>query len=203
MANTTHFNLPLAVGNELYNPLTIDNPAKTICDTQMYNNQQNATCTATHTKSGTVHALVRSIADIPLFRFEATNDYNSGDTFTVDGNTVTARLPDGTGLPNLAFRTNSSILCILTGTQLTVITNASTVNLADYMKTADYVGAQATGKGKLCENADNANLFAGQPRSTFASASSVSGIIQDVSAIRVLSALPGTPDPKTLYFIKE
>ena len=203
MANTTHFNLPLAVGTDLYNPLTIDNPAKTICDNQMYQNQQNATCTATHTKSGTVHALVRSIADLPLFRFEATNDYISGDTFTVDGTTVTARLPDGTGLPNLAFRTNSSILCILTGTQLTVITNASTVNLADYMKTSVYVGAQATGKVRSSENADNANMFAGKPLSQFASASDLSPIIQDVKAIRVLSSLPGTPDPNTLYFIKE
>lgn len=126
---TTHFNLKKPTGDDLYNHLTIDNPNMDTIDTTMYNNQQAAVCTATHSRVGTVHTLTRQGGKSPMFRFVATAAYTSGDTFTVDGQAVTATLPDGSGLSAGAFVINANVLCCLVGTQLTVYTVAGAGSL--------------------------------------------------------------------------
>lgn len=122
---TTHFSLKKPSGDDLYNHLTIDNPNMDAIDTAMYNNQQAAVCTATHTKVGTVHTLARGGGKSPMFRFVATAAFSAGDTFTVDGQAVTAVLPSGGGLTSGAFVVNSNVLCCLVGTALTVYTVAA------------------------------------------------------------------------------
>lgn len=126
---TTHFNLKKPTGDDLYNHLTIDNPNMDAIDTAMYNNQQAATCTATHSRVGKVHTLTRQGGKSPMFRFVATAAFAEGDTFTVDGQAVTATLPDGSGLSDGAFVINANVLCCLVGTQLTVYTVAGADSL--------------------------------------------------------------------------
>lgn len=126
---TTYFKLKKPVGDDLYNHLTIDNPNMDAIDTAMHNNQQAAICTATHSKVGTVHTLTRQGGKSPMFRFVATAAFAAGDTFTVDGQAVTATLPDGSGLSAGAFVINANVLCCLVGTQLTVYTVAGVGSL--------------------------------------------------------------------------
>lgn len=126
---TTYFKLKKPVGDDLYNHLTIDNPNMDAIDTAMHNNQQAAICMATHSKVGTVHTLTRQGGKSPMFRFVATAAFAAGDTFTVDGQAVTATLPDGSGLSAGAFVINANVLCCLVGTQLTVYTVAGVGSL--------------------------------------------------------------------------
>lgn len=126
---TTYFNLKKPTGDDLYNHLTIDNPNMDAIDTAMHNNQQAAVCTATHSKVGSVHTLTRQGGKSPMFRFVATAAFAAGDTFTVDGQAVTATLPDGSGLSAGAFVINANVLCCLVGTQLTVYTVAGAGSL--------------------------------------------------------------------------
>lgn len=126
---TTYFKLKKPTGDDLYNHLTIDNPNMDAIDTAMHNNQQAAICTATHSRVGTVQTLTRQGGKSPMFRFVATAAFAQGDTFTVDGQAVTAALPDGTALNAGAFVINANVLCCLVGTQLTVYTVAGSGSL--------------------------------------------------------------------------
>lgn len=150
---TTYFNLKKPVGDDLYNHLTIDNPNMDAIDTAMHNNQQAAICTATHSRVGTVNTLTRQGGKSPMFRFVAAAAFTAGDTFTVDGQAVTAALPDGSGLSAGAFVINANVLCCLVGTQLTVYTVAGVDSLdadtldghpASYFAVADETAKKST-----------------------------------------------------------
>lgn len=212
MTNTTNYQLTKVEGTDLFNPLTQVNPNWDKIDTAMKANQNGGVSSATHNKSGTLHALIRAVAGVPIIRFTATGDFRSGDTFTVDGQSVTARLPDGTSLPDYAFRINSNIIAIQAGGVLTIVTNGASVDLEGYMKTSDYVGSGATGKVHAAEVADaatsatsanNAANLNGQPASYYAAQSALAPMIQNVTAIQVVSALPTNPVATTLYLVTE
>lgn len=212
MTNTTNYQLTKVEGTDLFNPLTQVNPNWDKIDTAMKANQNGGVSSATHNKSGTLHALVRAVAGVPIIRFTATGDFRTGDTFTVDGQNVTARLPDGTSLPDYAFRINSNIIAIQAGGVLTIVTNGASVDLDGYMKTSDYVGSGATGKVHAAEVADsattatsanNASNLNGQPASYYAAQSALAPMIQNVTAIQVVSALPTNPVATTLYLVTE
>ena len=150
---TTHFNLKKPTGDDIYNHLTIDNPNMDAIDTAMYNNQQAAVCTATHSRVGTVHTLTRDGGKSPMFRFVAAAAFVAGDTFTVDGQAVTATLPDGSSLSAGAFVINANVLACLVGTQMTVYTvpgagavDAATLDghSADYFAVADETAKKST-----------------------------------------------------------
>lgn len=150
---TTHFSLKKPAGDDLYNHLTIDNPNMDAIDKAMYDNQQAAICTATHSKVGTVQTLTRQGGKSAMFRFVATAAFATGDTFTVDGRAVTATLPDGSGLSAGAFVINSNVLACLVGTQMTVYTVAGAGALdaatldghpADYFAVADETAKKST-----------------------------------------------------------
>lgn len=150
---TTHFNLKKPTGDDLYNHLTIDNPNMDAIDKAMYNNQQAAICTAKHSKVGTVQTLTRQGGKSAMFRFVATAAFAAGDTFTVDGQAVTATLPDGSNLSAGAFVINSNVLACLVGTQMTVYTvagvgavDAATLDghPADYFAVADETAKKST-----------------------------------------------------------
>lgn len=132
---TTHYGLYQPTGNDYVNPLIQDLANWNAIDTAMYNNACNSIPTATETKSGTVHALVRSNADARFFVFTATADYELGDTFTVDGTQVTAKMTDGTNLQEGAYVINASVLCCLVGTLLTVfVANGIVATSANSLK---------------------------------------------------------------------
>lgn len=212
MTNTTNYQLKKVEGTDLFNPLTQINPNWDAIDGAMKANQGAGVTSATHNKSGTLHAIVRSTAGVPVLRFTATGDFRTGDTFTVDGQNVTARLPDGTSLPDYAFRINSNIIAIQAGGILTIVTNGASVDLDGYMKTSDYVGSGATGKVRAAETADsattatsalNATNLNGQPASHYATTAALAPMIQNVTAIQVVSALPTNPVATTLYLVTE
>ena len=153
MPTTTYFNLKKPTGDDIYNHLTIDNPNMDAIDTAMHNNQQAAICTATHSRVGTVHTLTRQGGKSPMFRFVATAAFAAGDTFTVDGQAVTATLPDGSSLSAGAFVINSNVLACLVGTQMTVYTVAGVGSLdadtldghpASYFAVADETAKKST-----------------------------------------------------------
>lgn len=146
MRKTANYELNIADGSDRYNHLTIDNPNYEKIDNIMKANEDGAVQTATELKSGTVHAITRNKPNASMFRFVATSDYTSGETFTVDGQQVTALLPNGATLGTGAYHINANVLCCLVGTNMTVYTigvaeniDASTLegHSADYFATAD------------------------------------------------------------------
>lgn len=145
MQYTSHYNLNVPEGTDIVNPLVQDNPNWNAIDAALYANKLRVIGTATEVKTGTVHALTRSDTDIPVFRFVATADYNTGDTFTVDGVTVTARVADGTTIPNEAYKINSTVLAVLDGTILNFINiNGTITGPAPITVTADGVKSLST-----------------------------------------------------------
>lgn len=149
MQYTTHYNLNLPEGSDIVNPLIQDNPNYSAIDAAMYANKLRGIGTATELTSGTVHAITRNDTDIPVFRFIATSDYNYGDTFSVDGVTVSAFLTDGRPLSDKCYIINASVLCILDETRLTVYVNRGTIS-------ADNVSYDNTASGLTSNNVQNA-----------------------------------------------
>lgn len=130
MQTTDNFDLNLVQGNDKVNPFTFENPNFEKIDEQMYNNMLGTVGTATELKSSNVHALTRDNPETAIFRFVATADYTIGDTFTVDGVSVTALMSDGTPLANKCYVINANVLCCLTGSVLTFYVASGSVEVA-------------------------------------------------------------------------
>ena len=121
MALTPNFGFEVPVGTDTVNLLTQCYPNFTSLDTILKAIQDAGVTTATATRTGTVFNAVRTVTSCNVFRFVATANYVAGDTFTVDGVSVTATAVDGTALGNGAFVINQSVVCVLNGTVLTVL----------------------------------------------------------------------------------
>lgn len=154
MNTTDNYSLKIYEGSDNFNPLTVENANFEAIDEAMFANQQASITEATETKTGTVHALVRDV-DTAMFRFVATSDYASGDTFTVDGTAVTAKNMDGSALSAGAFVINSNVLCCLVGSLLTVYGASASASAQDaerlggqlpsyYAKASDLTAVQST-----------------------------------------------------------
>ena len=87
---TTNYGFNIADGSDTVNLLTQCYPNFTSLDSILYPIEQSGTTTATATKVGSVHQIVRVNSNCAMLRFVATANYASGDTFTVDGASVTA-----------------------------------------------------------------------------------------------------------------
>lgn len=122
MRQTSNYNLNIAEGTDRYNHLTIDNPNYEKIDSTMKSIEDNSVPVATELKSGNVHAITRNNPNASMFRFVATSDFTTGDTFTVDGTQVTGLLPTGETLSTGAYKINGNVLCCLVGTNLTIYT---------------------------------------------------------------------------------
>lgn len=137
MTTTTYYELNIVEGTDIVNPLTVDNPNYNKIDEVMHNNAVSGVTLATEIANATVHAITRENSECAVIRFIATSNWKAGDTVTVDGVTVTASLPSGETLPDGAYVINANVLCILTGTNLTVyaerkkIDNASEIRYND------------------------------------------------------------------------
>lgn len=192
MQYTPHYNLNLPEGSDIVNPLIQDNPNYTAIDTAMYNNKLRVVGTATHVKTGTNHAITLGDSDINQFKFVATGDYASGDTFTVDGVTVTARIADGSSIPSGAFKINSTVLAVLDGTILNLIN-------VNGLKPAAYITYDNTSSGLSATNVQDAideveNEVAAIPqieKGTFNV--SVAQLSDAVVSVSFDHAFPGTP----------
>lgn len=124
MKTTTNYGYKQYEGNDIFNPLTVEAQNIQSIDANMGKNRDAAVQLATEIKSGTVHAITRSTLGAPVIRFVATSDWAQGDTCTVDGVQVSTLLPTGETLPGGAWKINSNVLAVLTGTLLTVFTTA-------------------------------------------------------------------------------
>lgn len=131
MTTTTYYNLNIVEGTDIVNPLTVDNPNYEKIDETMHNNAVAGVTLATEIANATVHAITRENSDCAVIRFIATSRWKAGDTATVDGVPVTALLPSGETLPDGAYVINANVLCILTGTNLTVYVEGNKVENAN------------------------------------------------------------------------
>lgn len=153
MRNSTYYNLKLVEGTDIVNPLTTEVPNMIKIDETMHENAIAGVTLATELTNGTVHALMRENSDCAVIRFIATSEWKAGDSATVDGLPVTVLLPSGETLPDGAYVINANVLCILTGTNLTVYAerkNTENANAIAYNDTT--VGAELT---KLNSNLNN------------------------------------------------
>lgn len=121
MALTPNYGFIIPTGSDAVNLLTQCYPNFSSLDTILKPIQESGVTIATDTKVGTVHQLVRTDSSCNMFRFIATGNYASGDTFTVDGASVTATAMDGTSLPAGAFVINQNVVCVLNNLVLTVL----------------------------------------------------------------------------------
>lgn len=128
MQTTTNYGFTIAEGSDSVNLLTQLYPNFTSLDGILLPIQNNGTTPATHTKAGTVHQLVRTTTGCSVLRFVATGNYSAGDTFTVDGSSVTATSCNGQSLPAGAFVINQSVMAILNGAVLTVLAGGSSIS---------------------------------------------------------------------------
>ena len=143
MTTTTYYNLNIVEGTDVVNPLIVDNPNYETIDEALHNNAVAGVTLATEITNATVHAITRENSDCAVIRFIATSEWKAGDTATVDGVPVTALLPSGETLPDGAYVINANVLCILTGTNLTIYAErkkAENANEIAYKETT--VGAE-------------------------------------------------------------
>lgn len=207
MATTSsHYNLFIGEASDNFNPLTQMNQNTRDIDSGMWANKLKGVQTATELKSGTVHALTRNVPDAEMFRFTATSDFATGDTFTVDGSQVTGVLPNGQPLPNGAYLINSEVLCCLVGTKLTFFIGGG--GGTDDYATKSYVDNAVAPVQQSATAAQQSAVAAGQIAQTANSAatnaqSDIDALTTDVTAIKVVSSLPSNPVAKTLYLILE
>lgn len=146
MAQTTpNYGLTIAEGTDTVNLLTQCYPNFSTLDTVVKGIADTGVTTASETKSGTVHQLVRSNPDCNIFRFTATSNFVTGDTFTVDGSPVTAVSVSGTSLATGDFVINSNVLAIVNGGVLTILIGGSspapTANDVSYDNTVSGLAA--------------------------------------------------------------
>lgn len=145
MTNTTYYNLNIVEGTDIVNPLTVDNPNYERIDEAMHDNAVSGVTLATEIANATVHAITRENSECAVIRFIATSNWKAGDSVTVDGVPVTALLPSGETLPDGAYVINTNVLCILTGTNLTVYAERKKiVNANDIAYGNTTVGSELT-----------------------------------------------------------
>ena len=134
MTNTAYYNLNIVEGTDIVNPLTVDNPNYEKIDEVMHDNAVSGVTLASEIANATVHAITRENSECAVIRFIATSNWKAGDTATVDGVPVTALLPSGETLPDGAYVINANVLCILTGTNMTVFAERKKTDTANDIK---------------------------------------------------------------------
>ena len=142
MKTTTYYNLNIVAGTDLVNPLTVDNPNYQKIDEAMHDNAVAGVTLASELTNSTIHALTRENSDCSVIRFIATSRWKAGDSVTVDGVPVLALLPSGETLPDGAYVINANVLCVLTGTNLTVYVGKSATDANEIAYHDTNVGAE-------------------------------------------------------------
>lgn len=121
---STHYNLDILKGSDIYNPNTVfDNFEK--IDSDMYKIDTNAVHSAVHILSGSVNALTRTNTEFNIFKFVATAPYTANQTFTVDGQQVSAYTTNGQPLDTNCYVIGATVLCALNGTTLTLFVRSN------------------------------------------------------------------------------
>lgn len=128
MQTTDNLGLKLYEGTDLFNPLVVENPNCETLDEAIKAISDQAVGSATELVTGTVHALTRGLddADKDVFIFTATSNFTAGDTFTLDGQQVSALTVAGTPLATGCYIIGSSVLVHKRDTLLTFYVSETT-----------------------------------------------------------------------------
>ena len=188
MTTTTNYGYNVVDGSDQVNIQNQIAPNFTAIDADLKAVSDAATTVATHTVAGTVHQLVRNDSDRAVLRFVATGDFATGDTFTVDGLSVTARLVNGEALQTGCFKINNCVEAVLVGTVLNV--NAVNPTVSD----AGDVTYDNTGSGLTATNVQDAidevkADIPSIPASYAASAITYNNALSGLSATNVQAAI--------------
>ena len=144
MTTTPNYGFNIAEGTDTVNLLTQSYPNFTNLDSILKAIEDTGITTSVATKVGTVFNIVRTNTDLAVMRFVATANYAAGDTFTVDGVSVTATAMNGTALPAGAFVINQSVEAILNGSVLTIVGVSGATSIAAQDVTYDNTGSGLT-----------------------------------------------------------
>ena len=120
MSLTPNFGMNIPDATDIVNLLTQCYPNFTLLDGALQSIKETGVTTASETKSGTVHQLVRTDVDCDVLRFTATSNFTTGDSFTVDGTPVTGVAVNGASLQTGDFVINSNVIAIVNGGVLTL-----------------------------------------------------------------------------------
>ncbi len=161
---TTYYEFNKPAGTDLVNPLTDTNPNWDIADNALHEINTRSFANATETVILGVHAISRLNTYTKFIKWIATANFTAGDTFTVDGNVVTASTPAGTTLETNAYVTGSVVIACLNAND-----SAMTV----------YVGGSTT--------ADNALRLGGELPAYYAKQSDMTSAQTDIGNIKALN----------------
>lgn len=129
MNQSTNYNFNLPEGADLVNLLTQLIPNWASLDSILKGVENQAFTNCTEVTSLGVHAISRTNADGKILKWIATANFTAGDTFTVDGNVVSASTPSGGTLATNAYVTGAVIIAALNSDEsaMTVFVTGSNV----------------------------------------------------------------------------
>ena len=110
MLKTDNYELNIAQGTDIVNPLVMDNPNYQKIDKVMKDNEIRGVGTATELKTGSIHAITVP-AQYTTFKFVATSDFIAGETFMLNGKQVTGYTTNQRPLATNAYRIGATVLC--------------------------------------------------------------------------------------------
>lgn len=160
MLKTDNYELNIAQGTDIVNPLVMDNPNYQKIDKVMKDNEIRGIGIATELKTGSIHAITVP-AQYTTFKFVATSDFVAGETFTLNGKQVTGYTTNQQPLTTNAYRIGATVLC-------SYIERSSTITL--------YTIAPA-GKAEDSEQLD------GHPASYFAVRGNTNQTLEQVNTV--------------------
>ena len=128
---TTNYGFNISEGTDLVNPLVDIFPNWESIDSDLKDVSDDAVGRATELTTGTVHALTRSDTDRNVFVFTATSNFTAGDTFTLDGDQVSALTPAGEQLATGCYIIGSDVLVAVHGTLMTMYVSPTKVADSD------------------------------------------------------------------------
>ena len=132
MQQSTNYNFNLPEGSDLVNLLTQLIPNWNNLDGILKGVQDSTFQNATETVSLGVHAITRLNPDAKLLKWIATANFESGDTFTIDGISTPASLPSGEALGEDCYIAGSVVIAALNADEsaLTVYVTTGTIAVA-------------------------------------------------------------------------
>ena len=113
MSLTTHYGFNKPIGSDLVNPLTDTFPNWDIVDSTLFELDERSIANCTEVVSLGVHAISRLDTNTKFLKWIATANFTAGDTFTVDGNVVSAATASGEALSTDAYVSGAVILACL------------------------------------------------------------------------------------------
>lgn len=111
MQTTTNYGLKTYQSGDLFNPLTTENYNTEKLDTELKGIDDRTIGRATELVSAGVHAITLLDTDCKTFKFTATGNYDALETFTLNGISINAYMPDGSALQADAYKTGAVVMC--------------------------------------------------------------------------------------------